>query len=261
VAGLSAGPARKDVAMAHRVIHWAASAVPLALRFRLIFYPQFLRRQAHTLPFVADLIDPRRACMDVGANVGFFTEFMARRARHVYAYEPNPALAFWLQRCRRRNVTPYFVALGAAPGQAVLRVPGAGGGLDGLATLRLGAYGDGPGVDYTVPVERLDDRAFEDIGFIKIDAEGFEDAVLDGARDLLARAKPNLFIEIEQRHRSSPVAACVARLTGMGYAAHFIWEGRLHPFADFRVEVHQNPQFAGTAGYAGDFLFRPMDRI
>ena len=247
--------------MAYRVIHWAASAVPLVIRFRLIFYRRFLRQEAHVLPFVEPLIDPRKACIDVGANVGFFTEFMARRARQVYAYEPNPDLAFWLRKCRRKNVTPFFAALGAAPGQAVLRVPGEKGYYHGWATLRPGAYRDQPGLDYTVPVETLDARSFDDIGFIKIDAEGYEDAVLDGARDLLARAKPNLFIEIEQRHRSSPVAACVERLAGMGYAAHFIWEGRLHPFADFRVEIHQDPKFAGTAGYAGDFLFRPVDRI
>ena len=52
-----------------------------------------------------------------------------------------------------------------------------------------------------VQIKRLDDYSdIENIGFIKIDTEGFEDKVIAGARKTITEYRPILMVEIEKRH-------------------------------------------------------------
>ena len=85
-----------------------------------------------------------------------------------------------------------------------------------------------------VELRRLDDEAgLEKPDLIKIDVEGFELNVLDGATNTLA-AKPDLFLEM---HGSDPadkrawVAAIVNRLWSPGYRniLHVETEARITP--------------------------------
>ena len=54
------------------------------------------------------------------------------------------------------------------------------------------------------------------ISFIKCDVEGHEFAVLRGAERLLARSKPALLVEIEERHGQT-VSEVVGYLSDRGY--------------------------------------------
>ena len=58
-------------------------------------------------------------------------------------------------------------------------------------------------VDLPVAVRcrRLDDFGLEPVGVIKIDAEGHELTVLQGARALIERDRPSFLIEAEERHK------------------------------------------------------------
>jgi FkbM family methyltransferase len=49
---------------------------------------------------------------------------------------------------------------------------------------------------------RLDDVVTEPVGFIKIDVEGHEIAVFEGAQRMLNEHKPILLIESERRHNA-----------------------------------------------------------
>jgi hypothetical protein len=44
-------------------------------------------------------------------------------------------------------------------------------------------------------MRRLDDFAFDEVDFIKVDVEGFELQVLEGARETLARCRPIVIVE------------------------------------------------------------------
>ena len=54
---------------------------------------------------------------------------------------------------------------------------------------------------FNVKTNKLDNFKFSNkISFIKIDVEGHELKVIDGAKETLKKHKPNLLIEIEEKH-------------------------------------------------------------
>jgi hypothetical protein len=63
---------------------------------------------------------------------------------------------------------------------------------------------------------------------LKIDVEGHEDAVLAGARVLLARDAPSLIVEVEDRHKQGSRGAVCEFLADLGYACFVYFDGRLH---------------------------------
>jgi hypothetical protein len=48
-------------------------------------------------------------------------------------------------------------------------------------------------------MEKLDDIYRGDVGFIKIDVEGHEETVLEGAKQTILRCQPRLLVEIDER--------------------------------------------------------------
>jgi hypothetical protein len=76
------------------------------------------------------------------------------------------------------------------------------------------------GIDsVSVETRRLDAMDIGPVGFIKIDVEGHEQEVLEGASATLERDQPSLLIEVEERHRAGAVAGVVGLLTSLGYQA------------------------------------------
>jgi FkbM family methyltransferase len=123
---------------------------------------------------------------DVGANSGVYTVQQARRGAHVYAFEPNPDCYRRLRKSVGLNnlenrVTAANCALGAVAGCAQLLVPGR---LTMAGSLRPGwTYAGATGLK--VEVQTLD-RVVQALGInridlLKIDVEGFELDVLQGA--------------------------------------------------------------------------------
>jgi hypothetical protein len=100
----------------------------------------------------------------------------------------------------------------------------------------------------------LDDLGLKDIGFIKIDVEGFESSVLAGALVTIARDRPSILIEIEEKHTKKPIEDSLQEVVALGYRGLFIRNGALHPLSAFDpVAHHRQP----TAGYVFNFLFLP----
>ena len=174
------------------------------------------------------LVDPAKTSVDAGANKGVYTYFLARLCRHVFAYEPNPKIFGLLRRsARRRNVTLRQSALSDVTGRDRLIVPRRKAGYSNqLATLRKDKF---PGEVMEVPVEtrRLDDEDVGEPGFIKIDVEGFERKVLEGALETLARFRPRLLVEIQEAHTGEPLEETLAFVCGLGYQGLIFRNGTL----------------------------------
>ena len=121
-----------------------------------------------------------------------------RRAPRVDSFEPNLDIVARLAPVMPENVNIHPVALSNQSGQSNLWVPSGGAGKEGRSSLEPPT---GAGSDWRkqpVATSRLDDFDLGDVGFVKIDVEGHELAVLQGSTDLLRTQRPTLMVEIEQ---------------------------------------------------------------
>jgi FkbM family methyltransferase len=146
------------------------------------------------------LADVAELALDVGANVGYMTSVLARVVGprgHVIACEPHPALFEMLSKnietWPARNVMAVRCALSASPGAQELHVPTAFKNNHGIATLE--PLGSEAGDMLVVDARRLDALTEGPIGVMKLDVEGHEAAVLEGAGALLGPGLRDLVFE------------------------------------------------------------------
>jgi FkbM family methyltransferase len=182
------------------------------------------------LHLVYTLADRSRLAVDVGAHLGDYTFFMRRYSAGCVAFECNPVLVSHLRRRFGQTVEIKPDAVSDRNGTAELRIPQSEMGL-GRATIETrNALGEFPRVDsVTVRTVRLDDAIDRAVGLIKVDVEGHEMAVLQGAVRILKHDRPNLLLEIEERHVPGGVAAAFDFLGDLGYRGAYLLDGRLVP--------------------------------
>jgi FkbM family methyltransferase len=146
--------------------------------------------------FLKSIIQHDWNCIDIGANVGIVTRQMLSLATEgrVLAFEPQPHLAEKL-RLRYPRAEVHEIALtdknGPVSFEQVKEVSGWSG-------LKKQAYPkDVTTETLTVEGRRLDDVLPRDlrIDVIKIDTEGAEGLVLEGARETIERWKPVVIFE------------------------------------------------------------------
>jgi FkbM family methyltransferase len=223
----------------------------LYIRYRAGVEQRRGEREIRLLPF---LIDPKRESIDVGANKGVYTHVMANLARHVHAFEPNPKMCRLLRKTAARNVTTYEIALSNQPGTATLRIPyGSKGHSNQGASLSTAKVARNF-TPLTVETRRIDDYRFDDVGFIKIDVEGFEDEVIAGAAETIARCRPTLLVEIEEKHTKIPIERSLERVLGLGYSGLFLLDGTLRELGAFDPEEHHR---RAQKSYVFNFIFLP----
>lgn len=219
---------------------WAARVAPL-LPTRLVaaaaraVYPRFepeLARLADLCP--ADC----GTAVDVGGWYGPWTRRLAGRARRVVTVEPVPHLARLLTAAAPANVQVVQAAAADRPGTARLWLPPGDEGDRGVLLVRRDIHGRA--VD--VRCVTLDELDLKDVGFIKIDVDGSELAVLRGATGILARDRPALFVELESRIQ--PIAPVVTYLSLLGYDGWVLPRATWVPLSGFPLEAHQE-----TASY------------
>ncbi len=203
------------------------------------------------------LVDRNRNAVDAGANKGTYSFVLGQLARTVYAFEPNPKMFEVLRRTAGRNVVVSPLALSNRTGEVEFRVPRYGKGSYSNQGGTLSAIKVNE--DYAalpVKAEPLDALNLDDIGFIKIDVEGFEYEVLEGARALIARDRPTLMIEIEEKHTQIPIETALAEVLALGYDGLFFDRNAqaLRALSYFEPEGHHRQP---VKGYVYNFIFLP----
>ncbi|MFC5957487.1 FkbM family methyltransferase [Streptomyces pratens] len=211
----------------------AASVLPtrvVAAAARAV-YPRFEPELAR----LADLCPPDcGTAIDVGGWYGPWTHRLARRARQVVTVEPVPHLARLLTSGAPSNVRVIRAAASDRAGIARLWLPPDDGGDRGVSSL---VRRDIHGHALDVTCVTLDALNLKDVGFIKIDVDGNESAVLRGATGILSRDRPALFVELESRIQ--PVAPVVTYLSLLGYDGWVLPGDAWVPLARFPLEAHQ----------------------
>jgi FkbM family methyltransferase len=156
--------------------------------------------------------------VDVGANWGLHTLYFSRLVGptgQVLAFEPYlpvfAELQWHLQANSCHNSEAFPVALGDTVGTELFQ-PGENASTGRLTRDPLGH--DVPGTALTVSLQTLDtideQRRIERLALVKIDAEGAEARVLEGAARLTERTRPSFVIELHSPEQDVAVARWLA---------------------------------------------------
>lgn len=188
------------------------------------------------------MIPAEGTILDIGANIGIMTASLARRFSNakVFAFEPIPnnieALEKVIKHYKLQNVTLFKTALGEEKGELKMILPVINNAkMQGLSHVveYNNAGATEKGVQYTVPVLKLDDIAeittASAITAIKIDVENFEYYVLKGGEGVLRKHMPLIYCELWNNDRSK---LCMNYLTGMGYRIAIFDGKQLIPFTE-----------------------------
>jgi FkbM family methyltransferase len=148
--------------------------------------------QYNKLTAALELCKSREFAIDIGAQVGLWTRVLANEFERVAAIEPIPENVECLQLNVGKlvNVGIFGWAIGKWNGMLSLKY------MEDVATASVCAYGDG---DIEVPCKPLDDFEFEDVDFIKIDAEGYEKNIVESGENTIRKCKPVVFVEQKKR--------------------------------------------------------------
>ncbi len=152
--------------------------------------------------FVRRLLQPGEKTIDIGANYGVYALTMAKivgPSGTVWAFEPASTTAALLAQGISANAFNNMIldrrAISAASGTAQLALTNQ----SESNALVHGAQSVLP--TETVPVVSLDDcldlYRWSDIAFLKLDAEGEEKNIIDGARRFLTECSPLILFEIK----------------------------------------------------------------
>ena len=149
---------------------------------------------------VLKLCKGRKHMIDIGGNVGRWSNYYADIFDKVTAFEPADynIECFKKNTEEKTNITLHEYGLSDKPGKGNLSV---------AIGEHLGSTRVHPSVDGDIVLKTLDSHHYDHIDVLKVDVEGLEIPVLNGARETLARCSPIIVIE-----------RCVLNSTAYGYS-------------------------------------------
>lgn len=180
----------------------------------LIKYGEFSQHEAELF---AELLKPGDVVVEAGANIGALTVPLARLVGphgRVLASEPQPVVFQML--CANlslnglTNVDGRNCALSSSRGE--VRIPHYH--YDKPANFGGLALADDPG-GTPVPIATVDEIfRYDRLRLVKVDVEGMERDVLEGARETIQRHKPVLYVENDRLEKSE---ALIRFIMALGY--------------------------------------------
>lgn len=213
--------------------------LPKRLRLLGLYRTYLLDNPEPELTHLALLLHHRRTAIDVGANVGCWTYKLAGLFEQVISVEMNEDCYQHIENARLANVRLLKHGLSNQEKDVSFYLPvHANGSVShGWGTVERSRKDDlfDKTIERTYALKPLDSYEFTSVDFIKIDVEGHELAVVDGALETIRRNQPILIIEASP----ATLGALSERLAPLGY--------RQHVLADL----------VGKQGGEGNYIFIP----
>jgi len=184
----------------------------------------------------------RGTAVDVGANQGIYSYALARIFDYVEAFEPNDSARSKLDAYSSRKIRVHDCALSQAGGESTLHTPISAHGVEypGWGSLDLKMLPPANVVrSRVVRTRSLDSYHLENVAFIKIDVEGHELCVLEGARDTIQRCRPMILAEVKVPNREAVWGVFAEH----NYECSILFDGKLcgtHAVSQFTSYEREN---------------------
>jgi len=177
-----------------------------------VTFHQFLSKgrvwEEHIVEMARCVIRPGSCVIDVGAHIGTHSIPYSEKAKAVYAFEMQPEIFALLQKnVRQNNKTNVFTqncAVGHREGIAHINDTVYDFGINGrfdtplayktLAPINYGGVAIGKGTAEAKMIT-LDSLNFENVSYMKVDAEGFEPMIFWGAKETIRNNRPVILFE------------------------------------------------------------------
>lgn len=146
--------------------------------------------QQTEINWLTSIMHPNSVVYDIGANIGYHAMGFASRTNFVHSFEASPQHLKILQHNVGRNpkVTIHHCAVSNQSGTASILE------FDPMVSDNFGCTAIGnTGTD--VPTQRIDDMLLPYPHVMKIDVEGHECAVMQGAEQTIKQSQPLIFFE------------------------------------------------------------------
>ena len=159
---------------------------------------------------ILEKIGPGSVIVDVGANIGYYSLLAGKTAKKVYAIEPEELNFSILKKNTQSNGLKNIELIKAGAGRR-----------QGKVTIKRSKINPGA---HKVEMEggeitmiKLDDLIKEKVDVIKIDVEGMEANVIRGAKNLIEKWRPIIFLEYGINGRDKEMIKFLRQVYGSIY--------------------------------------------
>ena len=170
---------------------------------------------------------------DIGANFGYHSLLLSQLDNFngkIYAFEPQPQNYFLLEKNIKdnniNNIIPYNCALSNATTTA--RFPIIKDNISKDQSFNMGEFScnwNADGEHAVINVVELDSLSINNLDIIKLDVQGWEKNVLDGAKETIKKNKPLLIVEFEHFQLAKLLVTCkdlAEYIRDMGYYIFYL---------------------------------------
>ena len=165
----------------------------------------------------SEVIDPGDVVVEVGANIGSHTVFLGKAVGEqgrVLAFEPQrhvfQVLNTNIALNEQWHVETYHCGLGSKPGKMAVRNYrfDEKRNMGGLSLLPSSTEL----LHEKVDIRTLDSFSLQKLALLKVDVEGMEREVLEGAKDTILRCRPVLYVENDREEKSAALIEAIFAL-------------------------------------------------
>ena len=168
-------------------------------------------------------------CLDIGAHVGIWSQRLSKDYNEVICFEPlKKHIECHKKNCEGlKNITLHECALSNKNEYRQITTKDRNSGMTTLEPNISNRWSSKTKKVELVKTKILDDFNFGKIDFIKLDVEGHEISVLNGAKETIKKYYPKIFIEVWDKHYTKVSEV----IFNMGYTMNKI-DGRGNYFCE-----------------------------
>ena len=215
------------------------------------------RKGEKEIKIIPNLLVNCNRAIDIGANVGVWSYWLSKYAKQVESFEPNPKIFNVLKNIKIKNVNSYNIALSNKSGSVDLLVPKGSKGFSNQGASLSSIKVQGEHKRISIEAKCLDEYNFLDVDFIKIDVEGHEHEVIEGAQETIKKFKPTMVIEMEEKHNQIPIEDQISSLEKLGYKCCVLINEKIIQIEEIDLnKFHRNP--TSNDSYLFNFIFYPQ---